>query len=111
MLKLLTANLLLIAWLGVFADAENFVIDQRNKTFFYNGAKAEILKVKAGDTVEFRNLDPYFHNVFSLSDAMLFDLGSYPAGQSKSVVFNKPGKVEVECAIHPLMRMTVEVKK
>jgi plastocyanin len=40
----------------------------------------------------------------------LFDLGSYPQGQSKSVTFDKAGKVEVECAIHPQMKMTVEVK-
>jgi plastocyanin len=111
MLKLLTVITLLAASFGGNATAENYVVDQKNKTFLYNGAKAEILKVKVGDVVEFRNLDPYFHNVFSLSDAMLFDLGSYPAGQSKSVTFDKPGKVEVECAIHPLMKMTVEVKK
>jgi plastocyanin len=107
MLKLLA----IVSLLGALANAENFIVDQKNKTFLYNGSKAETLKVKVGDVVEFRNLDPYFHNVFSLSDAMLFDLGSYPAGQSKSVTFDKPGKVEVECAIHPLMKMTVEVKK
>jgi plastocyanin len=107
MLKLLA----IVSILGGLANAENFIVDQKNKTFLYNGTKAEVLKVKVGDAVEFRNLDPYFHNVFSLSDAMLFDLGSYPAGQSKSVTFDKPGKVEVECAIHPLMKMTVEVRK
>jgi plastocyanin len=45
-----------------------------------------------------------------LSDAKLFDLGSYPQGQSKPVTFDKPGTVEVECAIHPQMKITVEVK-
>jgi plastocyanin len=109
MIKHLTLATLIIA-VGM-ASAENFVVDQKNKTFVYKDAKAETLNIKVGDVVEFRNLDPYFHNVFSLSDAMLFDLGSYPAGQSKSVTFNKPGRVEVECAIHPLMKMVVEVKK
>ena len=42
--------------------------------------------------------------------AKTFDLGSYPQGQSKKVVFDKPGTVEVECAIHPEMKLVVEVK-
>src|SRR5690349_8869655 len=88
----------------------SLVVEQKDKTFVYKGAKATTLKIKVGTTIEFRNLDPYFHNVFSLSEAKLFDLGSYPQGQSRSVTFDKPGKVEVECAIHPLMKMTVEVK-
>ena len=62
-----------------------------------------------GDSINFRNEDPYFHNVFSLSDAKTFDLGSYPQGQSKKVTFDKPGTVEVECAIHPNMKLVVEV--
>lgn len=109
MLKI-AATTLLIATLSGIAAAEEFVIEQKNKSFLYKGTKAEIVKVKVGDVVQFRNLDPYFHNVFSLSDAKLFDLGSYPAGQSKSVTFDKPGKVEVECAIHPQMKITIEVK-
>jgi plastocyanin len=40
----------------------------------------------------------------------MFDLGSYPAGQSRSVTFEKAGKVQVECAIHPMMRMVIEVR-
>ncbi len=89
---------------------QEFIVDQKGKTFLYKGEKIETLKIKVGDTVRFRNMDPYFHNVFSLSDVQIFDLGSYPTGQSKAVKFVKPGKVEVECAIHPQMRMVVEVK-
>jgi plastocyanin len=95
---------------AVGAQAGDFVVEQKNKTFVYKGAKVENLKIKVGDRIVFKNLDPYFHNVFSLSDAKLFDLGSFPQGQSRSVTFDKPGKVEVECAIHPQMKMTVEVK-
>jgi plastocyanin len=110
MFKVLIAVTLAVGLLAAAAHGEDFVIDQKNKTFLYKGAKAATLSLKVGDVVQFRNLDPYFHNVFSLSDAKLFDLGSYPEGQSKSVTFDKPGKVEVECAIHPQMKMTVEVK-
>jgi len=90
------------------AHAQNreHVVGQKNKTF-----SVSALKVKAGDTVSFRNDDPFFHNVFSLSDAQPFDLGSYPQGQTRKATFTKPGKVEVECAIHPDMKMTIQVEK
>jgi plastocyanin len=92
------------------AQAADYIVEQKDKAFVYNGTKSATLKVKVGDVVQFKNMDPYFHNVFSLSDAKLFDLGSYPQGQSKPVTFDKPGTVEVECAIHPQMKITVEVK-
>jgi plastocyanin len=104
------ALVICLAQAGAQNNAQNYVVEQKNKTFVYKGIKATTLKIKLGTTVEFKNLDPYFHNVFSLSDAKLFDLGSYPQGQSRSVTFDKPGTVEVECAIHPLMKMTIEVK-
>jgi plastocyanin len=69
------------------------------------------LKIKAGDTVNFKNEDAFFHNVFSLSDVQTFDLGSYPKGQSKPVTFDKPGTIEVECSIHPEMKLIIEVTK
>ncbi len=86
--------------------AEEHLVSQKNKAF-----SASRLKVKVGDTVTFRNDDAFFHNVFSLSDAQPFDLGSYPQGQSKKVTFRKEGIVDVECAIHPEMKLTVEVAK
>jgi plastocyanin len=86
------------------------VVDQQNKTFVHQGAKVEAITIKAGDTIRFKNEDPFFHNIFSLSDLKTFDLGSFPKGESKTVVFDKPGKVEVECAIHPQMHLDVTVE-
>jgi plastocyanin len=90
--------------------AQSYTVEQKDKAFVYNGNKEPKLSVKVGDTVVFKNMDPYFHNVFSLSDPKTFDLGSYPQGQSRSITFDKPGTVEVECAVHPGMKMTIEVK-
>lgn len=90
--------------------AEEFTVGQKDKTFVMNGGKVEKFTVKVGDTVHFKNEDPFFHNVFSLSDVKTFDLGSYPAGQSKSVTFDKAGEADVECAIHPVMMLKIEVK-
>jgi plastocyanin len=88
------------------AFAADVLVDQKDKQF-----SKKTLKVKVGDSVEFRNSDPFAHNIFSLSDAKAFDLGSYPQGQSKKVTFDKAGKVEVECSIHPTMQMVIEVEK
>lgn len=88
------------------AHAQNYVVAQKDKAFV-----PAHLRIKVGDTVDFVNGDPFFHNVFSLSDAKTFDLGSYPEGQGRKVTFDTPGVVTVECAIHPHMKMTIEVTK
>ena len=67
------------------------------------------LAVPVGATVEFPNLDPFFHNVFSYSKTKRFDLGRYPAGNSESVTFDKPGIVSIFCEIHYSMRAYVHV--
>jgi plastocyanin len=68
-----------------------------------------VVAVPVGGTVEFPNLDPIFHNVFSLSPVKRFDLGKYPRGHSKSVTFTKPGLVNVYCDIHSNMAAYVLV--
>jgi plastocyanin len=86
------------------ANAAETEVGQKNKQF-----TLEKISIKKGDSIKFTNEDPFFHNVFSLSEIQSFDLGSYPKGESKTVVFDKVGTVEVECAIHPNMLMTIEV--
>ena len=68
-----------------------------------------VLMVPLGTTVEFPNRDPFFHNVFSYSSAARFDLGRYPRGESKSVVFDEAGVVKVYCEVHESMRAAVVV--
>jgi plastocyanin len=63
----------------------------------------EILVIEAGTKVSFPNLDPIFHNVFSLSSAKLFDLGNYPKGDTRVVTFTKPGIISVNCHLHANM--------
>jgi plastocyanin len=92
------------------ASAGDLTLTQSDKSFKLNDNKVETLSINAGDTIHFKNEDPFFHNIFSLSDLKTFDLGSYPAGESKSVTFDEPGEAEVECAIHPEMLIVIEVK-
>ena len=88
------------------ALADNHTVSQVKKTF-----SVPVVKAKVGDTIEFRNDDDFAHNVFSLSDSQSFDLGSYKKGEVRSVKLAKEGVIEVECAIHPDMKMKIEVKK
>ncbi len=85
--------------------AAEFEVGQKYKRF-----SVKELKIKMGDSVKFTNQDPFFHNVFSLSVAKTFDLGSYPKGKFKTVTFDTAGKVEVECAIHPNMYLVITVE-
>lgn len=59
-----------------------------------------VLAIRAGTTVDFPNLDPIYHNVFSVSPTKRFDLGKYGKGRSKRITFDKPGRVNVYCDIH-----------
>lgn len=81
-----------------------FSMAQEGETFI-----PHVLPVMTGDTVEFPNFDPIFHNVFSLSSTRTFDLGRYPQGASKSVTFEEPGIVPVFCHIHSDMSAIILV--
>lgn len=62
-----------------------------------------VLAVPLGATVEFRNDDELFHNVFSLSKPNDFDLGLYKNGAQREQLFNTPGPVHLLCNIHAAM--------
>jgi plastocyanin len=83
-----------------------FVMDQRNLEFI-----PRVLPVLVGATVEFPNNDKVDHNVFSMSRTKKFNLGSYTAGESKSVVFDKSGIVELRCDVHAEMAAYILVMK
>ena len=68
-----------------------------------------VVVVPAGGSVSVPNLDPIYHNVFSVSPVRRFDLGKYPRGQTRRVTFAKPGVVSVFCDIHADMAAFVLV--
>ena len=75
---------------------------QKNKGF-----SPHLLVVPLGSTVEFPNLDPFFHNVFSQFNGKRFDLGLYEAGSTKGVRFDHEGVSYIFCNIHPEMGAVV----
>lgn len=83
---------------------KRFKIVQQGKRF-----QPHLLVVPSGSIVDFPNLDPIFHNVFSLFDGKRFDLGLYEAGTTRSVNFTRSGVCYVFCNIHPEMSAVVVV--
>ena len=81
---------------------KHFRMVQQNKTF-----TPELLVVPLGSIVDFPNLDPWFHNVFSLYQGKRFDLGLYQAGSERQVVFDRPGPSFLFCNIHPQMTAVI----
>ncbi len=80
------------------APARGKVISQRGKAFV-----PHVLAVPVGTTVDFRNDDAIYHNVFSLTKPNDFDTGLYKQGGSYQQTFKKPGAVQLLCNIHSSM--------
>jgi plastocyanin len=104
-----------VIWLKPITDASHrmtprpsarprFKIIQQHKRF-----EPHLLVIPAGSVVDFPNLDPFFHNVFSMFDGKRFDLGLYEAGGSHPVNFDSPGICYIFCNIHPEMSAVVVV--
>jgi plastocyanin len=79
---------------------------QKDKTFL-----PHVLAIMVGTTVSFPNYDPIFHNAFSNYNGQLFDIGLYPPGTTRSIVFKREGVVRVFCNIHPTMSAVIVVLK
>ncbi len=85
--------------------AEPVVIDQVKMKFV-----PHVTPILVGTTVRFLNSDSVQHNVFTPSKAGdKFNLGTWPAGQSKSYTFKRPGEVVLLCNVHPEMEAFVIV--
>jgi plastocyanin len=69
----------------------------------------DLVVVPVGSSVSFPNMDPIFHNIYSLSRPKSFDLGNYDKGETRKVTFPKAGIVEVYCHLHPNMAATIIV--
>jgi len=86
------------------AAAKRVQMLQRDKRF-----TPHLIAIPVGSTVDFPNFDPIFHNAFSNFSGQPFDVGLYPPGKNKSVVFKTAGIVRVFCNIHPTMSAIIAV--
>jgi hypothetical protein len=62
-----------------------------------------VLAIPVGTKVSFRNDDPIFHNIFSLSKPNDFDTGLYKQGATYQQTFRHAGVVQILCNIHSSM--------
>ena len=85
-----------------FLPHGHYTLLQKNRTFI-----PHLQVVPVGSVIRFPNVDPFFHNVFSLFEGKRFDLGLYEAGSSKSVTFSREGVSYIFCNIHPEMSAVV----
>jgi plastocyanin len=104
MRKALLFSLVILSGLSVGALAANQMVHQQGRVF-----SSENMTIKKGDALTFVNDDSIPHNVMSVSKGNEFNLGSQAPGMSTDVTFKEAGEVQVICAIHPRMKMTVKV--
>lgn len=81
---------------------QGYTLEQKDKKF-----SPHMLVVPTGSSVDFPNLDPFFHNVFSLYNGKRFDLGLYEAHTHRTVRFDREGVSYIFCNIHPEMGAVV----
>jgi plastocyanin len=85
------------------ARAADLTVVQKDKAF-----QPGTLEAKVGDTLTFTNEDAVAHNVMA-SGADSFNLGSVKPGASSQTTLGKAGEVDVQCAIHPKMKLVIKV--
>lgn len=87
------------------------VVIQKNKSF----SPAE-LAVNLGDTIVFKNEETdVIHNVYSITPGNEFEIHYQKPGTQTPIVIDarkhRLGKMVIECAIHPGMRIVVQIKE
>ena len=87
---------------GFQTQTGHYRLLQKDKTF-----TPHLLVIPTGSSVDFPNLDPFYHNVFSLFNGKRFDLGLYESGSSRTVHFDHDGVSYIFCNIHPEMSAVI----
>lgn len=67
------------------------------------------LPILVGTTVAFTNGDDEVHNVFSRSKPKELELGRWGQGETRTVLFDKPGLVKLRCEVHHWMHGVIAV--
>jgi len=105
---ILTASSLLLLAGAVrvgFALGAETIVSQKNRAFSPNAVELAL-----GDTLSIHNDDQFVHDVLVSSQNFSFDSGEQGVGQNVQIKFPTAGHYRVTCAIHPKMRLEVDVK-
>jgi plastocyanin len=99
------ARMLALLLAAAPAAAGDHVVSQKGQSF-----QPAALTIRKGDQVLFRNDDEVTHNVYSKSAGAEFNVRLQEPGTTSPVRFDQPGSIEVRCAIHPKMKLRIEVQ-
>jgi cytochrome c peroxidase len=105
---ILTASSLLFLTGAVrigFALGAEVIVSQKDRAFSPNAVELAL-----GQTLSIHNDDQFVHDVLVNSENFSFDSGEQGIGQNVQIKFPAAGHYRVTCAIHPKMRLEVEVK-
>lgn len=95
---------MLIVGFGSSVFAAEHVVDQLGRKFI-----PATLNVKVGDTIRFKNSDPFAHNAYTEDKLNEFDTGMQATGQDAIMTVKGKSNFKVQCAIHPEMLLEVKV--
>jgi plastocyanin len=96
------------AWLGrkPITTAGVFVVSQKGRQF-----STSELNLSKGDIVRIINDDGNLrHHAYVSSPNFKFDSGDQEPGSKTDIVFPAEGTFDVLCAIHPKMKLVINVK-
>ena len=80
------------------------VISQRGRVF-----EPREISIPVGAVVRVDNDDDVLHHVYVESPNFSFDSGEQPPGKQVAIRFTERGTFDVQCEIHPKMRLRVRV--
>jgi plastocyanin len=99
------AMLLGLGSLSGFASAPQFQVSQKGRNFTPSS-----VTIKRGEAVTIVNDDADLrHHAYVDSEKFTFDSGDQEPGNKTSITFPIVGTFEVLCAIHPKMKLVVNV--
>ncbi len=105
-----TAAAMVIAMLSGFGtaaglSATQYMVSQKGREF-----TPGVVTIKRGEAVTIVNDDADLrHHAYIDSDKFNFDSGDQEPGNKTNIAFPVSGRFEVLCAIHPKMKLVVEV--
>ena len=88
-----------------FSLGVEVIVSQKDRAFSPNAVELAL-----DQTLSIHNDDQFVHDVLVNSQNFSFDSGEQGIGQNVEIKFPAAGHYRVTCAIHPKMRLEVEVK-
>lgn len=98
------ANLLTFSMLAAVTAPAAHRVSQKDKAF-----SQATITVQTGETLVIENQDKVVHHLFSMTPSYSLDQAQ-PPGTESTLTFEESGVVEIRCAIHPEMKLHVQVE-